>query len=253
MKIKSLTLAVALTSVTAIIISTGQAENAPQVAQILERYTRALGGERSARGLVSINAEGVFYLPESRIRGVVRQVLKAPNRSVYTIRSQDGEIFMELGFDGKIGWQQRLYSGGAAEVRQITGPALAQMKLNADLDREFKLPELYPQMRYRGRITIAGQPAEVIEAVSVGGHSETWYFDRPTGLLRRRDTWSVSAGARAQVQNYFADYREVRGVMIPYEMRACFPDSPENNIIITLHSVTVNIPVSDSRFIMPRW
>src|SRR5262245_56901723 len=127
MKIRDLILAVALTSMTAIVVSTGQAENAPQVAQILDRYTRALGGEASARGLISINAEGAFYLPENRTRGVVRQVLKVPNRSVYTIKSQDGEIFMELGFDGKIGWQQQLYSGGGAEVRRITGPALAQM------------------------------------------------------------------------------------------------------------------------------
>src|SRR6266540_2269730 len=225
MRTKDFILAMALITAMAIVVSTGQAESSPPVAQILERYTR----------------------------GMVRQVLKAPNKSIYTIRSQDGEIFMELGFDGRIGWQQRLYSGGGAEVRQITGPALKQMRLNADLYREFKLPDLYPRMRYRGRVKIAGQPAEVIEAVSVGGQSETWYFDRQTGLLRRRDSWSVSAGESVRVQNYFADYREVSGVMIPYEVRACFPDSPENNIVITIHSITVNAPVSDSRFIMPRW
>jgi zinc protease len=253
MRTKDFILAMALITAMAIVVSTGQAESSPQVAQILERYTRALGGEALARGLVSIIAEGSFYVPESQIRGMVRQALKAPNKSIYTIRSQDGEIFMELGFDGRIGWQQRLYSGGGAEVRQITGPALKQMQLNADLYREFKLPDLYPRMRYRGWVKIAGQPAEVIEAVSVGGQSETWYFDRQTGLLRRRDSWSVSAGESVRVQNYFADYREVSGVMIPYEVRACFPDSPENNIVITIHSITVNSPVSDSRFIMPRW
>jgi zinc protease len=253
MKIKNFTLAIALTSVMAIVVSTGLAESSPLVAQIIERYTRALGGEALARRLVSITAEGTFYIPEGQLRGSVRQVLKAPNKSVYTIRSQDGEIFMELGFDGRIGWQQRLYSGGGAEVRQITGPALKQMQLNADLYREFKLPGLYPQMRYRGRVRIAGQPAEVIEAVSAGGRRETWYFDWQTGLLRRRDSWSVSAGESVQVQNYFADYREVSGVMIPYEVRACFPDSPENNIVITIDSITVNTPVSDSRFAMPRW
>src|SRR5262245_13983154 len=86
--------------VLSLILPGNSAESAPGIApaigRILDRYTQALGGETMARGIVSIVAEGVFYFPESQMRGMVRQVLKAPNKSVFTIKSQDKEIFIEM-------------------------------------------------------------------------------------------------------------------------------------------------------------
>jgi hypothetical protein len=230
------------------------AQSAPSVEQILDRYTQALGGEAAAREIVSIVAEGVFNFLEGQMRGMVRQVIKAPNKSVFTIKSQDKEIFIEMGFDGKTAWQQRLYPGGGAEVLPITGPALAQMKLNADLYREFKLRDLYPRMLYQGRQKIAGRWAEVVEAFPAQGKRETWYFDAQTALLLRRDTWSVTASGQSEpVQNYFADYRPVSGIKIPYDLDILFPESTENNLHITLLEIAVNTSIPDTRFIMPRW
>jgi hypothetical protein len=237
-----------------LILSGSSAQSASLIEKILDRYTQALGGEAKVRGIVSIVAQGGFYLPESGTRGMVRQALKAPNKSIFTIRSEDKEIFIELGFDGKTAWQQRLYLGGGAEVTPITGQALAQIKLNAHLYREFKLRELYPRMQYQGRATVAGRLAYVIDAFPSNGKRETWYFDGQTALLARRDTWSVSPSEQSQpVQNLFSDYREVSGIKIPHEIKILFPESPESNIYITLTEIATNTPVSDLRFIMPEW
>ncbi|MFN7928203.1 MAG: hypothetical protein U0Y68_09680 [Blastocatellia bacterium] len=233
----------------------GQTPSASQttpVENILQRYEQVLGGEDAVRKISSLTAEGVFALPNIAVQGTIRTYSKAPNKTLAMLRENENGPFLTLGFNGQKAWQQRS-ADSLIFTREIHGPALAQMRLNAEFYREIKLRELYPKLHWRGQAQIADETADVIAAEAATGSTEKWYFSRSTGLLLCREALALDDTGEGMepVQSFYADYRAVAGVQIPFESRVVFAQSPERNLILKLQRVTANLVIPDAKFERP--
>ena len=74
------------------------------------------------------------------------------------------------------------------------------------------------------------------------------YFDEQSGLLVRLVRYAESPLGLYPTQIDFADYRDERGVKIPFRVTTSHPGSSS---IFQVEQVQQNVPVDDSQFVPP--
>jgi carboxyl-terminal processing protease len=198
----------------------------PTVEQIVEKFEQATGKREAVEKLSTRiskgSMEGAFG--GNQITGTVEIIEKAPNKGVTLVTIPSLGV-VRRAFTGAYGYEQIPLFG----FREIKGTELDNLKLSLDFYWNIKLRTLYPSMILRGKETVGGSEAYVIEGTPDTGIPSVFYFDTKTGLLKRKD--SV----------FYDDYREVDGVMIPFTIRA-------PNTLVKLTEVKHNVPVDDSQF-----
>jgi hypothetical protein len=143
-----------------------------------------------------------------------------------------------------VGWEDNPQTG----LRDITGSELAAMKRYADFYGAIKLKDLYPKMTLKGKESVNGRDAYVIEATPPDGPPETMYFDADSGLLVRTQREAEGPYGKATVDTTFDDYREVDGIKLPYVMRFSMGAFA---FVIKLSEVKHNVPIDDAKFDKP--
>jgi hypothetical protein len=100
----------------------------------------------------------------------------------------------------------------------------------------------------KGRDTIDGQEAVVLDAVTPDGAQDTLWFDLATGLLLGiESTETFANGVKQRVLYLFEDYKAVDGVQVAHGVRY---ESPRL-IYVLKRQVIHNPPIEDSRFRPP--
>jgi carboxyl-terminal processing protease len=199
----------------------------PKVAEIVERYVRAVGGREAVEKIKSRVSVGAFEgdyngVPSS---GTVEIDERAPDRAV-TIINVPGVGAMRRGYTGAYGYEQYALMG----FRELKGAELEALRVESDFRRDVDIARLYPRMSFKGTEKIGDAEAYVVEATPAHGlFPSRLYFDAKTGLLLRQDTIS------------FEDYREVDGVRLPFRIRSPL-------VTITLREIRHNVPLDDSVF-----
>lgn len=219
-------------------------QTTPTVAQILDNYTKALGGREANEKIKSRVTTGTMQISPMGIGGTFENQASAPNKT-YTKASIAGVGDLLEGFDGTTSWLANPLQGN----RDRQGEELLQAKLSGDFYREINLARLYPKMELKGTEKVGDADAYVIVATPEGTQAETFYFDTKTGLLVRRDAVMVSAEGNQATKTFLEDYREVDGVKIPFKIRNVLP---QFEIIITSTDVKHNVPVDEVKFSKPK-
>lgn len=228
------------------------AGSTPTVDQIIERYVQAIGGAALAPKLTSLATKGTFEMPESNIKGVIEAYAKAPNKLALSLKSDDEVIFVIQGYDGATAWERRLVPNESRiAVKQMKGAELAEFKLRAEFNREFRLKELYPKMTLKGKEKTEDGEAYLIEATPANGDPIVMYFDTESGLLVREDSTSTTPEGKTTVETYYDDYRDVNGFKTPFTVSSVYPN-PAINSIIRFTEVKHNAAIPDTSFQMPR-
>jgi len=231
---------------------TQTAGSTPSVEQIIERYVQAIGGAALAPKLTSLATKGSFEMPESNIKGSVEAYAKAPNKLALSLKSDDELIFVIQGFDGVTAWERRLIPNESRiALKQMKGSELAEFKLRAEFNREFRLKELYPKMTLKGKEKTEDGEAYLIEATPAAGDPIVMYFDTRSGLLVREDSTTTTPEGKIAVETYFDDYREVNGFKMPYTVSSVYPN-PAINSIIRFTEVKYNVEIPETSFQMPK-
>jgi hypothetical protein len=209
------------------------------VDQVLEKYVKALGGSdalarlasRVRRGTLANRAGQTFPVAiEETAAGLFRMTLgSAPA--------------MSRAFDGKAAWAD---SGG--RTRGLEGVEAASVALPADLQLGSRLREQYSALAVRAYDRVNGKAVIVMEGRRSPAVSETFYFDRDSGLLVRRAARLRTALGSVPVQIDYDDYRPVDGVLTPFEVRITDWESVS---IETFTEVTHNQPIDAARFARP--
>lgn len=240
MKFKSVTL---FTLVLAF-ASAAFGQTTPTVAEILDKYTKALGGREANEKIKSRTTTGTLQIAPMGISGTFETQAAAPNKT-YTKSSVAGVGDLIDAFDGTTSWTDNPLQG----KRDRQGEELVQAKLTSDFYREINLARLYPKMELKGTEKIGDSDAYVIVATPEGTQPETLYFDTKTGLLVRRDGVAVSPEGKQATKTFFEDYREVDGVKVPFKIRTVLP---QFEVTITTAEVKHNVPVDDAKFSKPK-
>jgi hypothetical protein len=213
------------------------------VDQILDKYAEAIGGKAAHEKLSSRMSKGTFEMPAMGISGTFVGYEKAPNKMARIIEI-GGFGTVDMGFDGKAGWQRDPMQG----LRDQTGAELAMAKIEAEFYGAFKMKELFKKLEVKGKEQVGGADAYVVEATPAEGSPVKMYFDAKTGLLVRQDAEAETPQGKMPSETYLEDYRAVDGVKMPFVVKL---KTPAMEWTIKLEEIKHNVPVDETKFNKP--
>ena len=215
----------------------------PSVDDILNKYVAAVGGQAAIDKLKTRVMKGT-YAGANGTEMPYEVIRSAPDKGYLSLTTPNGII--EQGINGNTGWQKNQQG-----VREITGQALADLKISAQFFRDLKLKEQYSRMRVTGKDKIGDREVYVVGASMADNRAERLFFDTETGLLLRRIAYTRTMIGIIPEQTDFEDYREVEGVKFPFIVRVSSIDVGNPVSTRKFTEIKLNVPVDDSKFQMP--
>jgi zinc protease len=216
----------------------------PTVAEILDKYVKALGGRDAIQKVKTRVAIGTVELAPMNLKGIFESYA-APEAKSYTKITIAGIGDLLEGTDGKTAWSTNPIQGS----RDRAGTELSQAKLLNDFYRDIRLEKLFAKMELKGIERVGERDAYVVIATAEGVSPETWYFDTQTGLLIRSDVTAVTPEGSQPMTVYYEDHRTVDGIQIPFRIRT---QTPNFQIIMNSTEVRHGTPIDDSKFAKPK-
>jgi hypothetical protein len=223
--------------------SKNDAEQAPTPDQLLERYVRALGGERALRKISSRLMKGKFEAPAAQLAGDAEILTAAPDKFYSRVTIPDSGEFISA-FDGKAGWSSEPRGG----LREMQGAELENMRRSSQFQHELRFREIFPQLRVLEKSTEEGRPVWVLEATPPGGTPEKFYFDAESGLLLRHDSVQLAPDSEVPIEHRYSEYAPVDGVQVPHLLRH---KDPNVEWQVSFTEIRHNVAVDPARFSKP--
>jgi photosynthetic reaction center cytochrome c subunit len=214
----------------------------PTADQIIDRYITATGGRGAWMKIHSRTSLGTIDLPSVGASGTVMIHEKAPNRVLQVVILQ-GAVFRQ-GFDGEVAWSEDPAEG----LKVKSGPELAEMKRESDFYHVVDIKKFYSKLVATGQEQIGDESAWAVEGVDLDGVTEKMYFDTKTGLLVRSVIQRHVGDKLTTFQQDLADYRQVDGVKLPFEVSQTGGDAA---FAIKISEFRHNVDLEDSEFAKP--
>lgn len=173
------------------------------VKTVLESYIKAIGGEKALSGVKSIAVTA-----SGSVQGVTLDVFKK-----VTSDNKMAQGFSAMGQTQKIVFNGTTgYMAGGGQKMDIPAEDIAEMKKEA-------LP--FPELKLKNDASLTLKGIENIngtDAYAVVSGDATLYYDVKTGLkVAKVETAQGPDGQSVSVTTPYSDYRDVKGVKIPYK------------------------------------
>jgi hypothetical protein len=225
-----------------ILPATGTGEPAlPTVDQILERYTRALGGEQALSKVKTRKRSGEVEV--AGVRGTFEIYEAAPNKQLLSGSLPPPVGSVTQAFDGSIGWVKNQNG-----VFQMSGEGAAQAKMEANFYADTKLKEQFTTMTVAGIEREGGREFYVIEATRPAGTVERLFFDVRSGFLVRRSWMTQTFFGALPNATDFDNYKKVGGVWLPFTVRRLRSGT---NFVQHISEYKLNVAMDDAIFKKP--
>jgi len=215
----------------------------PTVDQIVDKFQQASGGKEAWDKLTSRVSKGTFEMEQMAADGTQEIYEKAPNKVLFVTDIPSFGV-VQRGFNGTAGWSDNPQTG----LVDVTGDELASMKREADFYQVLDLRSLYPKLTVKGKDSVNGKDAYLVEGVPAEGAPVTMAFDAASGLLVRAQTVADGPMGKTDVVTTLSDYREVDGVQVPFAIHS---DLGQIAFTIKLTDVKHNVPIDDAKFNKP--
>ena len=199
---------------------------------VLDNYIKAIGGEKAVLAVKTIAMVGSTTIPQA----------PAP-LSFNSKISVKGKLAVEIAMGGMSLMKQVVNEKGAFVVQQgqkveLKGKDLEDMKAAATPIEELNLLKK-PEISLTGIETINGT-----EAYALKNGKTTLYYDVKSGL-KIADVISMEQGGKTMNKtNSYLDYREVKGVKVPFNMI----QNVGFELNIKMTDVKINEGVTDADF-----
>jgi photosynthetic reaction center cytochrome c subunit len=218
----------------------------PSVAQILDDYVKALGGQ-AALDHVTSRVVTLTRLSGGSAGSTMELVQKGPAKALYTRQSPGYTLW--VGFNGERAWAQDSLKSYWGLLNALQRNAILR---DAELYQGSRLRSSYDHVIVSGRDKIGERETLVVAGTSPEGTRERFYFDAQTGLLLRRYIEEPTEFGWFPVQADFEDYRVVDGVQIPFIVRWSSARGAwgvrNSSRVLEVHD---NVPIDDARFDHP--
>ncbi len=222
-------------------------ETLPSVAQVLDHYVQALGGQ-AALDAVKTRVIRTAPLGQASSEKSIDEVFqKAPGKVLVFHQSEGWTLW--AGFNGQRAWAQ--------DSEKSYWGLLSTSQLHSIL----RDSEMYPGSRVRseygnvmvaGKEQIGGRSTYVIAGTSPEGAREKFFFDARTGLLLRRHIEEQTLFGWFPLDVNYDGYREVDGVKIPFVVRMASAGGAWGvRTSYMILEVKQNIPIEDEKFDHP--
>lgn len=221
-----------------------QAQPSPPTAeQILERSIEAAGGREAYAHLRTTLARGTVEFQGQHLHGAVEFYAKAPNKRLLVFDLEHLGPTRQ-GFDGKVAWIEDPING----LRELAGPDLERVRLEADFHRPLKWRELYAAVEFVGVRQVAGRQAYVLRLTPRRGKPALHYYDAESFLLVRQDVVQETTQGTVEIRAWLSDYRDAGGVKTPFRIEQ---ELPGVKVVIQFTEIRNNVPLDDALFAKP--
>ena len=199
---------------------------------VLENYIKAIGGEKAVLAVKTIAMVGSTTIPQAPVP-----------LSFNSKISVKGKLAVEIAMGGMSLMKQVVNEKGAFVVQQgqkveLKGNDLEDMKAVATPIEELNLLKK-PEVSLTGIETINGT-----EAYALKNGKTTLYYDVKSGL-KIADVITIEQGGKTMNKtNSYLDYREVKGVKVPFNMI----QNVGFELNIKMTDVKINEGVTDADF-----
>jgi hypothetical protein len=158
-------------------VLSSQQQKAPSARDIVDRFVKAIGGREAYKKVSSMRSTGSFELPAQGIRGNFEMVQARPAKA--RIKTEiPGIGAIEIGYDGKYGWQIDQIAGPAL----LTGRKLTELADDSWFDGPLYESDFVKSMTVVEQTTFDSRPAHKLQIVFASGSDEAQFFDAETGL-----------------------------------------------------------------------
>jgi photosynthetic reaction center cytochrome c subunit len=212
----------------------------PTGSQLLDKYLAAIGGPEALEKITSrvqtgtLTAFGGQHFP-------MDVYSKAPDKRFSVMHVPGGDSV--TAFDGKRGWLSvpgRVHLMSAAENDAV--------RIDADLYFPAHVKTLYQKFRVEAGEKIDGHETYLVVGDTEGQPPLRLYLDKESGLLLRLIRYAETPLGRNPTQIDYADYRDAKGVRMPFRWTLA---RPGNRFTIQVEHLEQNVPVDDAKFAPP--
>lgn len=235
------------------LVSVSPTAGQPAADELVQKNIRARGGEAALRALNSMRLSGKVVAQGLELPMVI--LAKRPNLMRQEVQIQDGIII--TAFDGATAWMINPAMGSDAP-HALSGPEGDLAREQSDFD-----PVLLDYARKGHQVeVVVGAGIDGVERLPDGtavhhlkvtrqsGRVQHHYLDAGSGLEVKTTTEMTRPdGGTITIEHEMADYREVRGLMVPHTLRNRVNGTLTATMIV--EKVEVNPPIEDSLFRMP--
>lgn len=215
----------------------------PKAESILDRYIEVTGGKAAYDKNHDETAKGTIEFSGKGLTGSITSYEAEPD-SEYTVIDISGIGKVESGTDGEVAWERSALTGPRVKTGDERDETLRAALFNARLNWR----KLYDSSETQGVETIDGEECYKVVLTPKAGHAETEYYSKKTGLLVKTATVHASQMGDVPSEAVLKDYKEVRGVMMPFTRINRFAGQ---EIQVHLDSIEVNSDVPKAVFGLP--
>ncbi len=208
--------------------------------QIINKFVSAIGGKDNYGKITSLKYEGTVN-NNGRTASVVIYK-KAPDLFYYSVKTERGA--MTRGYNGKTAWEQAFWGS-----RELTGDDLEGLKLETDFYTPAEITPDYSGLKFNDVSVINGDTVYVVEGKASQHRNIKLYFNTRTGLLERVILLNRTPLGSIPEETDFMDYRNVNGILIPFEMHRANNEDVED---IKFDKITANTSIDNKLFEMPK-
>ncbi len=215
----------------------------PSVAEVLEHYVQALGGQFA---LSNVKSRIIRTQPLNGQNSESKTVLYQKSPQKVLLASESPTYSLWVGFDGKRAWAQdseKSYWG------LLNTPQRNSIMRDSELYQGSRIGSQYSSVKVTGKGRIGERETYIVAGTSPEQTSEEFFFDVQSGLLLRRHILEQTVFGGFQIQADFDDYREVGGVKMPFIVRWSSPGGAwGTKTSLRILEVRQNEPIGDDKF-----
>ncbi len=218
--------------------------------ELIESHIAAQGGLEVIRSVESMQMTGEFEMPSFGMTMPMTITLKRPSK--VHVRVDVAAMGAEVinAYDGETAWENNPMQGG---IQKMADEQARDMKERADMDGLLVDYEAKGYVvHYVGEEEVNGSNTKKLRVMRPDSSEIIVFLDAESFLRVKTETEGTNpmTGARAKTETFMMDYRDVDGMMIPFEMKVVMDGQAFQNI--TFKEVKINVEVDDTIFLYPK-
>ncbi|MDP0500846.1 MAG: hypothetical protein Q7P63_12185 [Verrucomicrobiota bacterium JB022] len=219
-------------------------ERRRQMQTLVERVYQAAGGKVALEEMRSIRKNGTLEQGDEVLE--VSYQYKRPQMLRFTVSLPDGSL--RMGYNGQEAWQQYVIRGRNLppqplpenEAHMIAGNVELVTPLTAYFDS-------WDDLSWQESATVGDREAYVVRYLGSHHPRQTFYIDKQTYYVLRREREHINAQGKAQeVAVVLGNYQQVNGLYLPLEETVLIDGVQANRFEI--ESIEPNVGLPDSFF-----
>jgi hypothetical protein len=153
-------------------------------------------------------------------------------------------------YDGKVAWQINPFEG-RKDPQLMSAEDAKGLIVDADIDGplvDYKAKGHKAELM--GHDSVEGTDCYKVRLSMKNGDVRYYYLDADSFLELKMEVQTTVRGTLQESETYFGDYEQVNGIYYPFAVEQAQKGSQQRQKL-SVEKIEINIPVDDSRFVMP--